>query len=138
MSRFDVRDVSTRLAGSPSAEGLISELLASLQAADRHWHASFAGYEMSADALTSVYEREGLKLVRRELVAPVGELPQTLARKLFAGMAGRDPAGPSGRVGGRAGRRPVADGAHPVLGVVLVRAGGGAGTSGRHGSRGAG
>ncbi|MFI5371718.1 MAG: GAF domain-containing protein [Candidatus Eisenbacteria bacterium] len=90
MSRFDLRDISTRLAGSPSAEGLIGEMLEALQAADRHWHASFAIYEMSADALTSVYEREGLKLVRRELVAPLGELPPGLVRKLFPGIAGRD------------------------------------------------
>jgi hypothetical protein len=105
MSRFDVRDVSTRLAGSPSAEGLISELLASLQAADRHWHASFAAYEMSADAITAVYEREGLKLVRRELIAPVGELPPSLVRKLLSGFAGRDLVAPSGR--GPLDRMPV-------------------------------
>lgn len=89
MSRFDLRDISTRLAGSPTTEGLIGELLAALQAADRNWHASFAAYEVSADALTSVYEREGLKLMRRELVVPLAELPPTLVRKFFPGIAGR-------------------------------------------------
>jgi hypothetical protein len=48
---------------------------------------------VSADALTSVYEREGLKLMRRELVVPLGELPPGLVRKFFPGIAGRE-AGP--------------------------------------------
>ncbi|MBI1797371.1 MAG: GAF domain-containing protein [Candidatus Eisenbacteria bacterium] len=83
MSKFDLRDISQRLSSSRDTEGVVFEFLGYLQATHADWHASLAFYEVSRDALVSLYERNGSKLVRRDVSVPVDRLPARLVRKFF-------------------------------------------------------
>jgi putative methionine-R-sulfoxide reductase with GAF domain len=83
VSKFDLRDISDRLTGSRDTEALVYEFLGYLQAVHSDWRASLAFYEVSRDALVSVYHRAGQRLVRRDIDLPVEELPARLVRKFF-------------------------------------------------------
>jgi len=83
MSRFDLRDISQRLASSRDVEAVVFEFLGYLQSVRSDWRASLAFYEVSQDALVSVCTRSGTRLARREVVIPVDELPARLVRKFF-------------------------------------------------------
>jgi transcriptional regulator with GAF, ATPase, and Fis domain len=83
LSKFDLRDISDRLTGSRDTEALVYEFLGYLQAVHADWHASLAFYEVSRDALVSVYQRQGQRLVRRDINLPVDHLPARLVRKVF-------------------------------------------------------
>jgi transcriptional regulator with GAF, ATPase, and Fis domain len=83
MSRFDLRDISQRLASSADVEAVVFEFLGYLQSVRSEWRASMAFYEVSRDALVSVCTREGNRLKRRDLLVPVDRLPARLVRKFF-------------------------------------------------------
>jgi len=83
MSRFDLRDISQRLASSRDVEAVVFEFLGYLQSVRSDWRASLAFYEVNQDALVSVCTRSGPRLARRETVIPVDELPARLVRKFF-------------------------------------------------------
>ncbi len=83
MSKFDLRDISERLTRSRDTEAVVFEFLGYLQAVRSDWRASQAFYEVSRDALVSVYERQGQRLVRRDIDVPVDRLPARLVRKFF-------------------------------------------------------
>ncbi len=83
MSKFDLRDISDRLTKSRDTEALVYEFLGYLQAVRSDWRASLAFYEVSCDALVSVYQRDGQRLVRRDISVPVDRLPVRLVRKFF-------------------------------------------------------
>jgi transcriptional regulator with GAF, ATPase, and Fis domain len=83
MSKFDLRDISQRLSGSKDADAVVYEFLGYLQALRADWRASLAFYEVSRDALVSLYERHGNRLMRRDLAVPVDRLPARLVRKFF-------------------------------------------------------
>ncbi len=83
MSKFDLRDISDRLSGSRDTEALVHEFLGYLQAVHPHWRASLAFYEVSRDAIVNVYQRNGNRLVRRDVEVPVDQLPPRLVRKVF-------------------------------------------------------
>ena len=87
MSRFDLRDVSNRLTQSRDTTGVVFEFLRSLEAARSDWRASLAFYEVSQDAFVDVFEIEGNRLIRREIVVKANELPERLVRKLFDASA---------------------------------------------------
>lgn len=83
MSKFDLRDISERLTNSSDTEAVVFEFLGYLQSLHSDWRASLAFYEVSRDALENVYERQGSKLVRREVKVAVDQLPARLVRKFF-------------------------------------------------------
>ena len=83
MSKFDLRDISQRLSGSKDADAVVFEFLGYLQAVRSDWRATLAFYEVSRDALVSIYERQGNRLVRRDVSLPVDRLPARLVRKFF-------------------------------------------------------
>ncbi len=83
MSKFDLRDISDRLTKSRDTEAVVFEFLGYLQALRPDWRATLAFYEVSRDALVSCYERQGNRLVRRDIVVPVDHLPARLVRKFF-------------------------------------------------------
>jgi transcriptional regulator with GAF, ATPase, and Fis domain len=83
MSKFDLRDISQRLAASKDTEAVVSEFLGYLQDARPDWRASLAFYEVSRDALVNVYTRHGGNLMRRDVTVPVDQLPPRLVRKFF-------------------------------------------------------
>lgn len=83
MSKFDLRDVSKRLSESRDTEAVVSEFLGYLQGLKTDWHASLAFYEVSRDALVSLYTREGDRLVTQDIMVPVEQLPTRLVRKFF-------------------------------------------------------
>jgi len=87
MSRFDLRDVSDRLTHSRDTTAVVFEFLRSLEAARADWRASLAFYEVSEDAFVDVFEIEGNRLIRREIVVKANELPERLVRKLFDASA---------------------------------------------------
>ena len=87
MSRFDLRDISTRLAKSRDIRAAVFEFLHSLEAARPDWRASIAFYEVSADGFVDVFETEGDRVVRRHIVVRANELPDRLVRKLFDASA---------------------------------------------------
>jgi len=83
MSKFDLRDISERLAASRDTEAVVFEFLGYLQAVRSDWRASLAFYEVSRDALVNVYERQRNRLVRRDVTIAVDQLPPRLVRKFF-------------------------------------------------------
>lgn len=83
MSKFDLRDISERLARSRDTEAVVFEFLGYLQAVRSDWRASLAFYEVSRDVLVNLYERQGNRLVRRDIQLPVDRLPARLVRKFF-------------------------------------------------------
>jgi putative methionine-R-sulfoxide reductase with GAF domain len=83
MSKYDLRDISQRLSGSRDTEGVVFEFLGYLQSIHPDWHASLTFYEVSRDALVSLYERKGNQLVRRDVSIAVDRLPARLVRKFF-------------------------------------------------------
>jgi putative methionine-R-sulfoxide reductase with GAF domain len=83
MSKFDLRDISDRLSRSRDTEAVVFEFLGYLQAVRPDWRATLAFYEVSRDALVSVYARQGQRLVRRDIDVPVDRLPARLVRKFF-------------------------------------------------------
>jgi GAF domain-containing protein len=83
VSKFDLRDVSRRLAESRDTEAVVYEFLGYLQSLRPDWRASLAFYEVSRDTLTSLYARDGEELVRRDLLVAVEQLPPRLVRKFF-------------------------------------------------------
>jgi hypothetical protein len=83
VSKFDLRDISERLARSRDTEAVVFEFLGYLQAMRSDWRASLAFYEVSRDALVNVYMRHGSRLVRRDMVVAVDQLPPRLVRKFF-------------------------------------------------------
>ena len=87
MSRFDLRDISTRLTRSRDIQAVVYEFLHSLEDARPDWRASIAFYEVSADGFVDVFETEGNRVVRRHIVVPANELPDRLVRKLFDASA---------------------------------------------------
>jgi transcriptional regulator with GAF, ATPase, and Fis domain len=93
VSKFDLRDISDRLTSSRDTEALVYEFLGYLQAVHPDWRASLAFYEVSHDALVSVYQRAGQRLVRRDIDLPVDDLPARLVRKFFHPSAFFNPDG---------------------------------------------
>jgi len=87
MSRFDLRDISTRLTKSRDIQAVVFEFLHSLEAARPDWRASIAFYEAGADGFVDVFETEGERVVRRHIVVPANQLPDRLVRKLFDASA---------------------------------------------------
>jgi putative methionine-R-sulfoxide reductase with GAF domain len=87
MSRFDLRDISTRLTRSRDIQSVVYEFLHSLEDARPDWRASIAFYEVSADGFVDVFETEGNRVVRRHIVVLASELPDRLVRKLFDASA---------------------------------------------------
>jgi signal transduction protein with GAF and PtsI domain len=87
MSRFDLRDISTRLTRSRDIQSVVFEFLHSLEAARPDWRASIAFFEASADGFVDVFETEGDRVVRRHIVVPANQLPDRLVRKLFDSSA---------------------------------------------------
>jgi len=83
MSKFDLRDISQRLSGSKDADAVVFEFLGYLQAVRSDWRATLGFYDVSLDALVSIYERQGHRLVRRDVSLPVDRLPARLVRKFF-------------------------------------------------------
>jgi len=83
VSKFDLRDISERLSASRNTEAVLFEFLGYLQAVRPDWRATLAFYEVSRDALVNVYQRDGKRLQRRDLVVPVDQLPARLVRKFF-------------------------------------------------------
>jgi len=83
VSKFDLRDVSKRLSESRDTEAVVFEFLGYLQGLKPDWQASLAFYEVSRDALVSLYLREGDRLVRQDIMVPVDQLPTRLVRKFF-------------------------------------------------------
>jgi signal transduction protein with GAF and PtsI domain len=83
VSKFDLRDVSKRLSESQDTEAVVFEFLGHLQGLRPDWRASLAFYEVSRDALVSLYLREDDRLVRRDVAIPVDQLPTRLVRKFF-------------------------------------------------------
>lgn len=83
MSKFDLRDISQRLASSKDTEAVVFEFLGYLQDARSDWRASLSFYEVSRDALVNVYTRHGGNLVRRDVTVSVDQLPPRLVRKFF-------------------------------------------------------
>ena len=83
MSKFDLRDVSERLARSRGTEAVVQEFLGYLQSMRPDWRASLAFYEVSQDSFVSVYEVGSNGLLRRDVRIPVGQLPPRLVRKFF-------------------------------------------------------
>jgi transcriptional regulator with GAF, ATPase, and Fis domain len=83
MSKFDLRDISDRLARSRDTEAVVFEFLGYLQQLRHDWRAALAFYEVSHDALVNTYERQGSRLVRRDIRLPVSQLPTRLVRKFF-------------------------------------------------------
>lgn len=87
MSRFDLRDISTRLTKSRDIQSVVFEFLHSLEAARPDWRASIAFYEVGAEGFVDVFETEGDRVVRRHIVVPANQLPDRLVRKLFDASA---------------------------------------------------
>ncbi|HEY3217434.1 MAG TPA: GAF domain-containing protein [Candidatus Eisenbacteria bacterium] len=87
MSKFNLRDVSERLSKSDDIDTVVLEFLRFLEASQPDWRASLAFYEVSADALVDVYERDRGRLMRRSIVVPIAQLPHRLVRKLFHASA---------------------------------------------------
>ena len=83
MSKFDLRDVSERLARSRDTETVIHEFLSYLQSMRPDWRAALAFYEVSQDAMVSVYEVAPQGLMRRDVRIPMSQLPPRLVRKFF-------------------------------------------------------
>ena len=83
MSKFDLRDISERLARSKDTEAVVFEFLGYLQAGRSDWRASLAFYEVSSDSLVSLYELPGDRLVKHDLRFPVDQMPARLVRKFF-------------------------------------------------------
>ena len=83
MSKFDLRDISQRLSASRDTEALVLEFLTYLESVRPDWHASLAFYEVSQDALVSLYQRTNRRLTRKDLRLPVDQLPARLVRKFF-------------------------------------------------------
>jgi len=83
VSKFDLRDVSQRLSESRDTEAVVFEFLGYLQGLKPDWRASLAFYEVSRDALVSLYLREHDRLIRRDVTVPVDQLPPRLVRKFF-------------------------------------------------------
>jgi len=83
VSKFDLRDVSKRLTESRDTEAVVFEFLGYLQSLRPDWRATLAFYEVSQDALASLYTREGDHLARRDIQVSVEELPPRLVRKFF-------------------------------------------------------
>ncbi len=83
MSKFDLRDISERLTRSRDTEAVVLEFLGYLQSVRPDWRATLAFYEVSRDALVNVYQRDGGRLVRRDVTLPVDNLPARLVRKFF-------------------------------------------------------
>jgi len=83
VSKFDLRDISQRLSASRDTEALVNEFLGYLEAVRPDWHASLAFYEVSQDALVSLYTRSSHRLQRKDLKLAVDQLPARLVRKFF-------------------------------------------------------
>jgi transcriptional regulator with GAF, ATPase, and Fis domain len=83
MSKFDLRDISQRLASSRDTEAVVFEFLGYLQNVRSDWRASLSFYEVSRDALINVYFRQGAQMLRRDVAIPVEQLPPRLVRKFF-------------------------------------------------------
>lgn len=83
MSKFDLRDISQRLASSRDTEAVVFEFLGYLQDVRADWRASLSFYEVSRDALVNVYTRHGPNLVRRDVTLAADQLPPRLVRKFF-------------------------------------------------------
>jgi transcriptional regulator with GAF, ATPase, and Fis domain len=83
VSKFDLRDISQRLSASRDTEALVNEFLTYLESVRPDWHASLAFYEVSQDALVSLYQRQANRLTRKDLRLPVDQLPARLVRKFF-------------------------------------------------------
>ena len=84
MSKFDLRDISQRLTAGRDVEAVVFEFLGYLQSVRPDWHASLAFYEISRDALVNVCTRQGNRLVRRDLVVSVDQLPPRLVVRIAA------------------------------------------------------
>jgi transcriptional regulator with GAF, ATPase, and Fis domain len=83
VSKFDLRDISQRLATSRDTEAVVFEFLGYLQEVRADWRASLSFYEVSRDALVNVYTRHGPNLVRRDVTLAADQLPPRLVRKFF-------------------------------------------------------
>ena len=93
MSRYELRDISDRLARSADAEAVAHEFLAALHEAHPEWHATLAFYEISRDALVKLYDRDGDKLRARDIKVMVDQLPPRMIRNFFHPNAALEPHG---------------------------------------------
>ena len=93
VSRYELRDISDRLARSTDAEAVAFEFLGALQDAQPHWRATLAFYEVSRDALVRLYEREKDQLRARDIKVMVDQLPPRMIRNFFHPNASLEPAG---------------------------------------------
>src|SRR5690242_305836 len=75
VSNFDLRDISDRLTRSRDTEAVVFEFLGYLQSIRSDCRASLSFYEVSQDALVNLYERQGNRLVRRDIQLAVDQLP---------------------------------------------------------------
>ncbi len=83
MSKPNLRDISERLTRSRDTEDVVFEFIGYLQSMRQDWKASLAFYEADRDALVSLYERHGNRLLRRDMALSVDQLPARLVRKFF-------------------------------------------------------
>ena len=93
MSRYELRDISERLARSADSEAVAFEFLGALQGAHPEWTATLAFYEISRDALVKLYEREGDQLRSREIKVMVDQLPPRMIRNFFHPNSALEPHG---------------------------------------------
>ncbi len=97
MSRYELRDISDRLARSADAEAVTHEFLGALHAMNPSWQATLAFYEISRDALVKLYERDHDQLRYRDIKVMVDQLPPRMIRSFFHPNPALEPHG----------RRPV-------------------------------
>jgi GAF domain-containing protein len=93
VSRYELRDISDRLARSTDAEAVAFEFLGALQESQPQWRATLAFYEVSRDALVRLYEREKDQLKGRDIKVMVDQLPPRMIRNFFHPTAALEPAG---------------------------------------------
>ena len=93
MSRYELRDISDRLARSADAEAVAHEFLGALHDAHPEWHATLAFYEISRDALVKLYDREDDRLRCRDIKVMVDQLPPRMIRNFFHPNAALEPHG---------------------------------------------
>jgi len=93
VSRYELRDISDRLARSADAEAVAFEFLGALLHAHPDWHATLSFYEISRDALVRLYEREKDQLRRRDIKVMVDQLPPRMIRTFFHPNAAIEPHG---------------------------------------------
>jgi putative methionine-R-sulfoxide reductase with GAF domain len=83
MTRFPLRDIAGRLAGSADLETSIDVLLAYLHALQGDWHPSVALFNAKAEQFDHVYQHNRKRLERRNVAIGLDQLPPRLVRKFI-------------------------------------------------------